>query len=68
MKGTDFTEILRVINCMSFLEFEKIFPGDTDHYWSKKNSKGLAFFLMYLDNCNANRLIEYAINKMNKRR
>tara|TARA_R100000951_G_scaffold101420_1_gene92955 strand:- start:30990 stop:31217 length:228 start_codon:yes stop_codon:yes gene_type:complete len=58
-----FANILRVANCLSYSELKIIFGQDVDHYVTKLERKGLAGFIMYLDNDNLKTYMAFVTNK-----
>lgn len=63
MTPSQFQEAIRVINCMSGLDFEVVFGADWEHYWHKKQALGLGEFICYLDNGNIRAMMTHVETK-----
>lgn len=66
MKAMDFLEVLKVMNCLTIVDFNNCFEKDSEYLWVKfvtdKNSDVFSF-ICYLDHSNLTKYYDYCISK-----
>jgi len=70
MDGQEFTNLLRVANCLSHADFKSIFGEDHQHYINKLTGWdfNIGKFLMYLDDDNARRFYNHIEEKLEQQK
>jgi len=68
MNALEFLEVCRTINCLSYSEFQKMYPTSLcDHIWGKFLVKRINL-VFELDNENMEILYKFALNKIKNRK
>jgi hypothetical protein len=67
LTGVVLQEVLRILHCMGPKEFRECWPEQSDYLWEKYRLKdyNVFNFICYLDEGNAQKLVEYAYKEMN---